>query len=184
MWHLALFAVTLLRQMAMARNIYIDDNTAYILRWGLYSRSAGIRSARSMQKITGSRPVCTFFNAYKTDCTRMYSYVLVYTSLYIHHIFIIQFMRVQTSMYWYILVCTSTYQYILLMPCHCSVCTGTYSYVPVQTDTFFILPVGNRRRHDMVQGSTCSNTPYHGKAWYGTYSLKRLCTDLSRYTGF
>ena len=105
-----------------------------------------------------------FLNAYKTYCTRMYSYVLVYTTLYIHDIFIIQFMLVQTSMYWYILVCTSTYQYILLMPCHCSVCTGTYSFVPVQTDTFFILPVGNRRCHDMVQGSTCSNTPYHGKA--------------------
>jgi hypothetical protein len=62
-----------------------------------------------------------FLNAYNTDCTRMYSYVLVYTSLCIHDIFIIQFMQVQTSMYWYIPVYTinamslfSVYWYILV----------------------------------------------------------------------
>ncbi len=163
----------------MARNIYIDDNNAYILWWGLYSRSVGVRFARSMQKIAGSRPVCTFFEREQTVCTRMYEYVLVYRRFWSDKIVIYQCMLVHKRLYKYILVHTCTYLYILVhtvhMPFHGPLCTCTYVYVLVQTAACFILLVVSRLSHDMVQGSTCSNTPYHGKARYGALLDILLC---------
>jgi hypothetical protein len=113
--------------MTMARNIhiYIDDSAAYIRSQleGLYPRSIGVSSARSMQKIAGSRPVCTFFLTRTKRilgiCTRMYAYVLIYTSLYIHDIHnsvyssTNKYVLVHTSIYWYILVHTSTNRFML-----------------------------------------------------------------------
>ena len=61
--------------------------------------SAGVDSANSMQKIVVSSPVYTFLNAYMMDCTRMYAYVLVYTSMYIHDDVILQFMQVHTGIW-------------------------------------------------------------------------------------
>ncbi len=113
----------------------------------------------------------------------MYAYVVVYTSMYIHDIFIIQFMWVQPSIYLYILVCTSTYQYILFVSCHCPVCTGTYLCIPVQTGTCFTSPMASRQCHDMIQGSTCCNVlsmEKHAIVRCWIYRLVPPCPGIQR----
>ena len=74
--------------------INIHYNTANIPASRSVSSNVGVITARSMQKIAGSRPVCTFLNTYKTktECLHMYSYALVFTSMYCYDIFIIRFM--------------------------------------------------------------------------------------------
>ncbi len=71
--------------------------------WCLYSRSAVGMHAKSMQKISGSKPVCIFFEPwYEQVCTGMYAYVRVCTSMN-------QYVWVHTGMYQYVLVCTIIY---------------------------------------------------------------------------
>ncbi len=108
--------------------INIHYNTANIPASRSVSRNVGVTTARSMQRIAGSRPVCTFFNTYKRDCQRMYWYVLVSTSMYCHDIFIIRFMLVQTCLYRYIPVCLSIYYYVISL-------SSMYWYILVRTGT-------------------------------------------------
>ncbi len=59
--------------------IYIHYNTANIPASRSVSRNVGVINARSMQKIAGSRPVCTFFEHVQNGLS---AYVLVRTGLY------------------------------------------------------------------------------------------------------
>ena len=59
--------------------INIHYNTANIPASRSISRNVGVITARSMQKIADSRPVCTFFEHVQN---RLSAYVLVRTGLY------------------------------------------------------------------------------------------------------
>ncbi len=59
--------------------IYIHYNTAHIPASRSVSCNVGVITARSMQKITGPRPVCTSFEHIQNG---LYAYVLVRTGLY------------------------------------------------------------------------------------------------------
>ncbi len=61
--------------------IYIHYNTANIPASRSVFRNVGVITARSMQKIAGSRPVCTFFE-YVLVQNGLSAYVLVRTGLY------------------------------------------------------------------------------------------------------
>ena len=77
--------------------------------WYLYSCSTMGKHAKSMQKISGSNLVCSFFESrYMLVCTSTYQYKLVYS-----------------CMCWYELVCTGMYLHVLLV----AICTGINKFI-------------------------------------------------------
>ena len=115
------------RTRSLTETYYIYTNIIPNYHWhcGLYPRNAGVNSVQSMQKIAGSRTVCTFLKRVRNG---MYAYVRVCTCSYLYVLVCTWMKKVHAGMYWYILVCTGTYKYI---PVH----TSMNQYVLVHLST-------------------------------------------------
>jgi hypothetical protein len=111
--------------------INIHYNTANIPASRSVSCNVGIITAKNMQKIVVQDLFALFLNTYKTDCPRMYWYMLVSTSMYYHDIFIIWFILVQTCLYLYIPLCLSVYYLCHFIVRYVLVHTGMYWYKQV-----------------------------------------------------
>ena len=101
-----------------------------------------------MQKIAGSRPICTFL---KRVSHGLYAYVLVRTNLYWD----------RNHTYLYVLVYPSMYQYIQLCMISFTVHISTYKYIRVQpvADPFQKGANGSRTRnllHDFRRVHLCA----------------------------
>ena len=87
------------RQIYEYKYIYIPKTEICISRISsVHAYSVAGKYAHSMQRITGSRPVCTFLEPwYVLVCSGMFWYVLVCACMYVYIHFC-------TGMYWYVLV--------------------------------------------------------------------------------
>ena len=87
------------RQIYEYKYIYIPKTETCISRISsVYAYRVAGKYAHCMQRITGSRPVCTFLEPwYVLVCSGMFWYVLVCACMYVYIHFC-------TGMYWYVLV--------------------------------------------------------------------------------